>query len=142
MGADNSWKCKKSIKKCAKENVPLSSKTAYKSVRKINRKRKCNQTFVTTSMAVSLLIVFMLACFLTRLASADSPLTRELEETVHEMMGQPHFPAYAYTRYVRTLNFTEPPDGSLYGMGWTHIITRFIFDSGHTFGTYLPIGWL
>lgn len=142
MGADNSWKRKKSIKKCGKENVLLSSKTAYKSVRKINRKRKCNQIIVFTPMANSLLMVFMLACFLTRLASADLELDRDLEETIHEMMGQPHFPSYAYTSYIRTMNFTELPDWYLYGMGWTHSITRFIFDSVHIFGNYLPIGWL
>lgn len=96
------------------------------------------------SVTMSPRTAFLLASGLSlvfRLASADSELDRNLEETVHEMMGQPHFPSYAYTMYTKNMNYTEERPWSLYGMGWTHGITRFVFNITHKFGYMLPIGW-
>lgn len=95
------------------------------------------------SVTMSPRIAFLLASGLSlvvRLASAESELDRDLEETVHEMMGQPHFPTYAYTKYHKYVNYTEELPWSLYGMRWTHGITRFLFNITHRFGYMLPIG--
>lgn len=97
------------------------------------------------SVAMSSLLFLMLGVGLSlvaRRASAQNvPPEVEIDETIHELMGQPHFPAYAFTKYHSNLTFTEESPRPMYAMGWTHVITRFLFNITYTFGDILPFGW-
>ncbi|KAH8418855.1 hypothetical protein KR222_004585, partial [Zaprionus bogoriensis] len=60
--------------------------------------------------------------------------------TIHEQMGQPHFPLHKLTKYVSQVNFTEEPEWNQYGMGPVHWLTRSIFDFLYGNGSTVPSG--